>query len=156
MLNKIIPYLHIQSPQSPQAKACMRRGFLPTKSEQGKLWLRLWETARKQIKGSAICKQLQLRPPAKPSGSESRAAAQQPLPVHEAVSPPCAAPPRPKTMQFTCGGVISAKLADAVCTDSASPQAGRGARAALLQLLSHIRPNDCQILPEGLLLGLLR
>lgn len=47
--NKILLYFPVQS---PQAKACVRRGFLPSKSEQWNLWLQLWETARKQIKGS--------------------------------------------------------------------------------------------------------
>lgn len=47
--NKILLYF---PGQSPQAKACVRRGFLPSKSEEWNLWLQLWEMARKQTKGS--------------------------------------------------------------------------------------------------------
>jgi len=105
--DETIPYLHIQSPQHGQKTACVKRGSLPSKPEQRKLWLRLWETARKQIKGWVVCKQLQLQPPAQPAGSQSRAAAQAPA-AWGAVSPPCAAPPQPETMPFTCWGIIPA------------------------------------------------
>lgn len=131
----------------------MKKGLLPSEPDQRKLWLWLRETARKQIKGSVICKHLELQPPAKPSGSESRAAAQQPLPMCGATSPPCVAPLQPKTMPFTCGGTISAKLADAICTHSESPQFGQGARAVLLQWVSRIRLVTARYFQKGYFLG---
>lgn len=56
-------------------------------------------------------------------------------------------------MLFTCGGIISATLVDAVCTDSKAPQPSQGARAVLPQLLSRIRLVTVTYFQKGYFLG---
>lgn len=103
------------------------RGFLPSKPELQKLWLQLWEPARKEIKGSATSKQLQL----------------QPLAANSHVSPPCVCGPKDV---IHLQGIIAAELAAAVCSQqfpTVHPRCDSSAMSGLW----------CQMLPKVLLLG---